>query len=442
MMLEWERKRTTAHEAVGIVKSGQQVGMAWAPGDPPTLQQALLDRRLELENVRVGPLNGHPELISKFCAEESVGHFNVWVCYVFPYHRAGLTAGRVEMTPPMYGLYPRLHHPYRQDPNASDVFMIRLSPPDSNGYCSFGTAIWHNKDSLLHASHVIAEIDETYIRTYGDNHVHISEIDQWIPTEYTGVNAELGMATAEATATAEVIGYYASTLIRDGDTIQIGAGSASAAIYEHLRTKNDLGLHTEVAEDMAIDLVEAGIVTNRAKTIDRGKTVAAWIRGTEKSNAIISMNPAYEVREISYVDNPNVCARLDNFVAVNSALMVDVTGQIGAESIGYDMHGGPGGQPELMLGALLSNGGRNIICLPSTAAGGSISRIVTGLPEGTGVTTPRHFVDYVVSEHGIAELFGRSLRQRAAALISISHPDYQDQLREAASRIYGPIPAV
>jgi 4-hydroxybutyrate CoA-transferase len=437
---DWQQKRLTPEEAVGMVKSGMRVGMGWAPGDPPTLQRALLARRDDLEDVRLGPLNGNPELILDFCSPASDGHFAVWIVYGFPYHRAGLGAGRIELAPPMLGLYERFLTTAHDDPHTSDIYMVRLSPPDANGYCSFGAAIWQAKYAMARAKVVIAEIDDSLIRTYGDNFVHVRQIDHWVRTDNAPGEAGLHMATGHDSEICDVIGAHASTLVGDGDTLQVGAGTASAAIYDHLAGKSDLGLHTEVAEDAAIRLAEAGVITNRYKTIDTGKTVAAWFRGEPDMMRVVEMNPRYELREVGYVDSPRVCSDIDNFVAINSALAVDLTGQVSSESFGHVMYGGPGGQPELMLGAMLSKGGRNMICIPSTAKQETISRIVPTFDAGTVVTTPRHFVDYVVTEFGVASLFGKSLQQRVAALAEVAHPMYRDQLLDEGRRLHGVLP--
>jgi 4-hydroxybutyrate CoA-transferase len=436
----WKSKQITADEAAAMIRSYQRVGMGVAPGDPPTLQRALLARRGELEGVQVGPLNGYAEIIEDYCSAESVGHFEIWTEYVFDYHRQGMRLRTIDMAPPQLGLFKRMGLPGRNNLHANDVYMVRISPPDAHGYCSFGTAIWHGRYAIREAKLVIAEIDPTYIRTYGENFVHESEIDYWVESDMSGIQSELGQASARQSEICDVIGANAATLVNDGDTIQIGGGSASAGLYQHLAYKNDLGFHSEVAEDMLVELVNSGSVNNRYKTIDRDRSVAAWYRGTPRVLREVEMNPLYELRALDYVDNPKVCAQIDNFVAVNSCLSVDLTGQIAAESFGHEMYGGPGGQTELMTGALLSEGGRNIICCPSTALGDSISRIVTALPEGTVVTTPRHFVDFLVTEYGVAELFGQTLRRRATNIIRVAHPSFRGQLREDASRLYGSIP--
>jgi len=310
--------------------------------------------------------------------------------------------------------------------------LINVSPPDAHGYCSLGTSV----DATLAAAHaakvVIAQLNPSMPRTLGDSFVHVDDIDLGVEVDHAPhEHREPPIGEVE-----RAIGEYVGELIPDGATLQMGIGSIPAAVGLALRDKKELGVHTEPFTDAVLDLVEAGSVTGAAKEINRGKIVTAFLMGSQRLYHFVADNPMIEMRPVDYTNDTSVIRRFRRMVAINSALSIDLTGQVSADSIGTRFYSGVGGQMDFMRGAALASEGRAIIALPSTAAHGTVSRIVPVLAEGAGVVTSRAHVRTVVTEYGIAELFGSSVRERAAALIAIAHPDFRDELAREAQRLY------
>jgi acyl-CoA hydrolase len=309
-----------------------------------------------------------------------------------------------------------------------DAVFINVSPPDSHGYCSLGTSIDATLAAVRNAKRVIAQINPGMPRTLGDSFVHVDQIDLAVdvdqpphehPVEVIGdVERQIGAHVAE--------------LVPDRATLQLGIGAIPAAVGAALHEKRDLGIHTELFNDTVVDLVESGAVTGAAKEVNRGKIVSAFVMGTQRLYRFIDDNPMVEMRPVDYTNDTAVIRRFRRMVAVNSAIEVDLSGQVVADSIGRRLYSGVGGQMDFIRGAALAEEGRAIIALPSTAAGGAASRIVASLREGAGVVTTRAHVRTVVTEWGVAELFGRSMAERARALIAIAHPDFREELRQAA----------
>jgi len=313
-----------------------------------------------------------------------------------------------------------------------DAVLINVSPPDAHGYCSLGTSV----DAALSAIHaadvVIAQINRSMPRTLGDSFVHVGQIDLAVPVDqppHEHVLPEVGDVERS-------IGENVAELVPDRATIQMGIGSIPTAVALALRTKRDLGVHTELLTDPVIDLVEAGAVTGDAKEINRGKIVTAFLMGSQRLYDFVDDNPMIEMRPVDYTNDTSVIRRFRRMIAINSAISVDLTGQVSADSIGTRFYSGVGGQMDFMRGAALAPEGRAIIALPSRAAGGAISRIVSVLAPGAGVVTSRAHVRTVVTEFGVAELFGRSIRERIAALIAIAHPEVRDDLSCEARELY------
>jgi acetyl-CoA hydrolase len=343
--------------------------------------------------------------------------------------RKAVQEGRADFTPVLLSEFPLL---FKNKVLPVNVAFVHLSPPDQHGYCSFGVEVGLSKSPAESADIIIAEVNEQMPRTLGDSFIHVSAIDAIVPVDYP--LPELPMGAGKATETVQKIAGYIAELIPDGATMQMGIGAIPDAVLNHLFDKKDLGIHTELFSDGVIDLVEAGVLTNARKTIHPGKIVAGFILGTEKLYQWVHNNPLIEFLRTEYVNDPFVIARNERMVAINSAIEVDLTGQICADSIGTKLYSGVGGQLDFIYGASRSRGGIPIIALPSKAK--DISRIVPTLKKGAGVITTRSHVHYVVTEYGVAELYGKTIQQRAKELIRIAHPEFRDQLTRDAKELH------
>lgn len=432
---EYERKLITPEEAAKLIKSGEHVAFAYGL-EPQDLGLALAARAGEIQNVRLYvPAPGRDLPWYELGWEDT---FQVTVGYVLPVARKMIEEKRGDYL--VSGLL------WAEDPavrEAVDVLLIYLSTPDEHGYCSFGASLWDKKKAVRAAKLVLAEVSPGLIRTYGDNYIHVSEIDHFVTHTPTGralgVTDMLGRKTSGPTEVEKAIAEYVGSVIRNGDTIEVGVGGVAEWILQLgvLENKHDLGVHSENLPRGTGSLVMKGVITGKFKTLNPGKVVStACGGGTKEEMDFIHMNPNFELYSSDYVLDPWVIAAHDNMVALNSALAVDLTGQIAAESIGPSMVSGTGGQLAFAIGANLSKGGRNIIGLRSEAQGGKVSRIVPQLQPGTVVTVPRTLADIVITEYGIARLKGKTQRQRAEELIGIAHPDFRCELRREAQRLF------
>jgi 4-hydroxybutyrate CoA-transferase len=432
---EYQRRLVTPEEAVKVVKSGDRVAFCYGM-EPLALGLALVARAEELRGIKLFvPAPGRDFPWYEPGWEES---FQIEVGYILPMVREMMNEKRCDYL--VSGLL-WAHDPSVREP--VDVLLVQVSPPDEHGFCSFGASLWDKKVAVKAAKIVLGEVNQNLIRTYGDNFIHFSEIDYFV--EHTpsgrlpGSTDMLGRKTAGPGEVEKTIAEYVSTLIRDGDTLEIGVGGTAEWIAQLkvLDNKHDLGWHSENTPRGIATLVREGVINGNRKTLHPGKAVATAVGGgTKEEMDFINMNPLFEVYSSSYVLDPRVIAAHDNMVSINSAIAVDLTGQIAAESIGPMMVSGSGGQLAFAIGAALSRGGRNIVVLPSTAKGGSASRIVPLLEPGTIVTVPRTLADIVVTEYGIARLKGKTQRQRAQELIAIAHPDFRAELSKEAARLY------
>jgi acetyl-CoA hydrolase len=312
-----------------------------------------------------------------------------------------------------------------------DVALVHVSPPDEHGFCSYGVGVECTKAAAEHARTVIALVNRQMPRSLGDSFIHVSRLSRVVEIDRPLVELPRAEGVGEV---ARAIGSHVASLIEDGSTLQMGIGEIPDAVLLFLKEKRNLGIHTEMFSDGVVDLFERGVVTGEAKTLHRGKIIASFVLGTRKTFDFLDNNPFVEFHPTDYVNDPFVVSRNEKMVAINSALSVDLTGQVCADSIGRCIYSGFGGQLDFIRGAARAKGGRPIIALPSTAKEGSVSRIVDTLAEGSGVVTTRADVHYVVTEHGVAPLFGRSLRERAQALIAVADPAFRDELRSAARR--------
>lgn len=433
----YQRKLLTAEEAVKMIKPGDRVAFAYGL-EPNDLGLALVARAEELNNVHLYvPAPGRDFPWYEPGWEDA---FHVSIGYVLPIARRMIAEKRGDYL--VSGLL------WAEDPAVRqpvDVLLIYLSAPDEHGYCSFGASLWDKKKAVRAAKLVIAEVNPDIIRTYGDNCIHVSEIDYFVSHTPTGrppaATDLLGRKTTGPGEVEKAIAEYVASIIKDGDTIEVGVGGAVEWILQLglLETKSDLGVHSENLPRGTATLVIKGVITGRFKTLNPGKVIStACGGGTKEEMDFINMNPTFELYGSDYVLDPRVIAAHDNMVAINAALAVDLTGQIAAESLGPVIVGGTGGQLAFAIGAALSKGGRNITVLPAVAKDGKVSRIVPHLEPGTVVTVPRTLADIVVTEYGIARLKGKTQRQRAEELIAIAHPDFRSELTREAQRLFWP----
>lgn len=417
----------SAEDAVSGIRDGDQVFVHGGAASPSVLLAALAGRANELRDV--GMVHFHIEGPAPHLAPEVADGFRHRALFIGANAREAVNEGRADYVPIFLSDVPEL---FTGGVLPLDVALINVSHPDSNGYCSLGTSV----DATLAATHaattVIAQLNRAMPRTLGDSFVHVDEIDLGVEVDQPP-HEHLSPAIGDVE---RLIGEFVGDLVPDGATIQMGIGSIPAAVGLALRDKRNLGVHTELFTDAVLDLVEAGAVTGERKEINRGKIVSAFLMGSQRLYDFVHDNPMIEMRPVDYTNDTAVIRRFRRMVAINSAISIDLTGQVSADSIGTRFYSGVGGQMDFMRGAALAREGRAIIALPSTAAGGKISRIAPVLAEGAGVVTSRAHVRTVVTEYGVAELFGRSIRERATALIAIAHPDFRDDLAREAHRLY------
>ncbi|HSW57721.1 MAG TPA: acetyl-CoA hydrolase/transferase C-terminal domain-containing protein [Dehalococcoidales bacterium] len=439
--MSWEeafkKKIVMPEEAISRIKNGDRVCFVQG-NEPQALGLALAARFGELENVTISVRT--PGRDFGWYDEGWEASFAIEIGFPLPIVRQMIAEKRCDIEIGSLGFD---YHGERS--RQADCVLLELSPPDSHGYCSFGASCWTKLSELRAAKFVIAEINKNLIRTYGNNHVHVSEIDLFVehtPSGKTpGGTDLLGRKNVEAGPVETAIAGYVSTLINDGDTIQIGVGSASewCARLNTFDGKNDLGWHSEATPRGIIKLMREGVITSKYKSFNRGKHICtACGGGSMEDMQWVTMNPIFELHPAEYVLDVRIIAQHDNMKAINAAVAVDLTGQVGAESVGPRIMSGAGGQTTFALAAGLSRGGRSITVLPSTASNGTLSRIVPMLETGTIVTVPRIIADTIVTEYGIARLKGLTQRQRALELISIAHPDHRAELKKQAEGLYWP----
>ncbi|MFZ7102533.1 MAG: acetyl-CoA hydrolase/transferase family protein [Peptococcaceae bacterium] len=418
-------KLTTAQEALKAVQSGQQIIVGHACGEPRVLVDELVAQAARLEGVRIVHMVAMGE--AKYCMPGMEKHFIHNALFVGGSTRKAVQGGRADYTPCFFFEIPRL---FTNGGLPVDVALIQVSKPDDHGYCSFGVSVDYTRPAARAARVVIAQVNDQMPRTLGDSFIHVSEMDYIVETSLPLIE----LPRPKITAIEEQIGYHVAQLIEDGSTLQLGIGAIPDAVLLFLRDKKNLGIHTEMFSDGVVDLVEAGVITNKAKAYHPEKIVANFLMGTKKLYDFVDNNPMVEMYSVDYTNDPFVIARNPKMVSINSALQVDLTGQICADTIGNKQYSGVGGQVDFVRGASRSPGGKSIIALPSTAKGGRLSRIVPHLDEGAAVTTSRNDVHYVVTEYGSVDLRGKDLTERARALIGIAHPDFQEGLRQCLNR--------
>jgi 4-hydroxybutyrate CoA-transferase len=424
----YQSKITTAENAIRAIKSGNRVFLTGNCSIPKVLLDALVDYAPEIENVEI--THALTMGSTDYVAEGMEDHVRVNTMFIGANVRKAVQEGRADFTPVLLSEFTLL---FKYGFLPLDVALVHLSPPDEHGFCSFGVESGLTKTPAEAARVVVAEVNQQMPRALGDTFIHVSKIDHIVPVDYPLM--EMPMSEGGPSEVSQKIASYIAELIPHEATMQMGIGAIPDAVLGFLYDKKDLGVHTELFSDGVIDLVEAGVITNSRKTLHQGKITAGFVIGTRRLYDFIHDNPIIELHRTEYVNDPFVIAQNDRQVAMNAALEVDLTGQVCADSIGPKLYSGVGGQLDFIYGASRSKDGVPIIALPSTAKRGQISRIVPMLKQGAGVVTTRNHVRYVVTEYGVADLYGRTIRQRAQSLIDIAAPEFRDELRYAAREL-------
>jgi 4-hydroxybutyrate CoA-transferase len=417
----------SAAQAVTSVRSGDRVWIQPSCGTPQPLIDALVARAPELIDVELVHMKTLGD--AEYTKPEFAGHFRHRGLFLGENVREAVAQGRADYTPIFLSEIEAL---FESGELPLDVVLMQVSPPDAHGFVSLSTTVDCTMTASRTAKTVIAEVNDRAPRTHGDTSIHVSQISIFVETS----RPLLELHTEPSSAIHMEVARNVASLIPDGATLQPGIGGISEAVLRCLFDKHDLGIHTEMCPDGVVDLMEAGVINGARKSLHRGKAVAAFVLGTQRLFDYIHENPSFEFRSISYTNDPFVVAQNDRMVAINSALQIDLTGQVCADSLGTRPYSGCGGQLDFIRGAARSRGGVPIIALPSTACRGAVSRIVPVLEPGAGVVTSRADVHYVVTEHGIAYLHGKTLRERAEALIAISAPCFQQELEDFAVRAH------
>ncbi|MDR7419047.1 MAG: acetyl-CoA hydrolase/transferase C-terminal domain-containing protein [Armatimonadota bacterium] len=419
-------KVTTPEAAVETIQSGMRVFLTGNCSVPQQLLRALVARAPLLHDVEIvqvltiGPADYVEPGMEK--------HLRVNTLFISDNVRKAVNEGRADFTPCFLGEIPGL---FTRGVLPIDVALIHVSPPDEHGFCSFGIEVGITKPAAQSAKVVIAEVNDQMPRTLGDSFIHISKIHHIIPVSYR--LPEVQMAASDDVS--QRIAQHIAALIPDGATLQTGIGAIPDAVLRLLGNHKHLGVHTELFADGIIDLIEKGVLTGERKTLHPGKVIAGFMLGTQRLYDFVHDNPVIELHPTDYTNDPFIIAQNARMVAINSAIEVDLTGQVCADSIGPRFYSGVGGQVDFIYGASRSQGGIPVIGLPATALGGKASRIVPTLKPGAGVTTSRNHVRFVVTEHGVAELYGKTIRQRARALINIAAPEFREELSRAAHEL-------
>ncbi len=420
-------RTVTAQEAVAVIKSGDRVFVHSVAAAPQQLIAAMTARADELRVVEVVHL--HTEGPAPYAAPEMAKSFRVNALFVAENLRQAVNEGRADYLPVFLSEVPQL---FRAGVLPLDVALIQVSPPDRHGFCSLGVSVDVTRAAVQVARTVIAQVNPNMPRTHGDGILQQDDIDFLVP-----VNDPIFEAPVrQLTATEKAIGLHCAELVEDGACLQLGIGAIPQATLVGLRDHHRLGIHTEMLSDGVVDLIERGVITGEAKKVHPFKVVAGFAHGSRRLYDFLDDNPQVAMLDIAYINDTAVIRRNPKVTAINSAIEVDLTGQVCADSIGDRLYSGVGGQMDFIRGAALSEGGKPIIALPSTTSTGE-SRVVSYLKPGAGVVSTRAHVHYVVTEHGIADLWGKNLRQRAAALIAIAHPSHRDALTAEARRRFG-----
>lgn len=419
----------SAQEAVKVIKPGNRVFIHSVALAPKILIDAMVARAPELHDVNI--LHIHTEGPAPYTEPQYDGIFHLDSYFVGHNVRTATQEGRSDYIPVFLSETPTL---IRQGILPVDVAMVQITPPDRFGYVSIGTSVDTTLAAIEEAQHVIAVVNPCVPRTHGDALMHISNFDIFVEHEAPIIEASFPAPSAIE----QKIGANVASLIEDGATLQMGIGAIPDAVLASLTNHKNLGVHTEMFSDGLIPLIESGVVNNKLKKLDRGKTVASFLMGTQaKTYDFVNDNPGIAMKDVAYVNAVNIIRQNPKVAAINSALEIDLTGQVCADSIGTKHYSGVGGQIDFIRGAGFSEGGKPIIALPSTTRNGKFSKIAATLKLGAGVVTTRANMHYVVTEYGIANLYGKNLSERARALIQIAHPSHREELEKAAMERFG-----
>lgn len=421
-------KYITADEAVRCIKSGDRVFIHGSAATPVNLVKALQRRRWEISDVELVSITTLGELDFNNPVHRDSFYFNS--LFVSANTRAVVNSDHGDYIPIFLSQIPQL---FKTGKLPIDVAMVQVSPPDAHGYCSLGTSVDIARAAVETAKTVIATVNPLMPRTHGDGFIHLSKIQSLVWQESELPEVDYSAKSKDVTVQ---IGKNVASLIEDGATLQVGIGAIPDQVLRNLTNHQNLGLHTEMFSDGVIPLINSGVINNSLKKLNRGKSVTSFLAGTRKLYDFVNDNPTIQVKDISYVNDTSIIRQNPKVVAINSALELDLTGQVCADSLGTYQYSGIGGQMDFIHGASLSEGGKPIIALPSVTSGGQ-SRIVPFLKDGAGVVTTRGHIHWVVTEYGIVDLFGKSLKQRARALISIAHPDHRENLEKAFCDRFG-----
>jgi 4-hydroxybutyrate CoA-transferase len=421
----YRAKLQTAEDALRCVQSGMRVYIQPGCGEPETLVSALLQRAPFVRDVEV------VHLLTLGCADyvapEMAGHFRHNAFFIGGNVREAVNDGRADYTPIHLSEVESL---FESRTMPLDVALIQVSPPDAHGFCSFGVSVDTTLTASRCARYLIAQVNDQMPRTFGDSFIHVSQITACVESSRTLCELPKQVATELHVAIAKNV----ASLIEDHSVLQTGIGGIPDAVLPFLMDRKDLGAHSELVSDNVIPLIEAGVLTGAQKNFKPRKIILGFVLGTRKLFDFVNDNPIFEFHPTAYTNDPRLIARNDNMIAINSALEVDLTGQVCSDSIGTHFYSGIGGQVDFLRGAASAKGGKPIVALPSTAKNGNVSRIVPTLKSGAGVVTSRGLIRYVVTEYGIAYLHGKSVRERAQSLIQIAHPDFRACLYEYCER--------
>lgn len=407
-------------EAATKIKSGDRLVLGHAAATPIDVLKAMVENKKNYKDVEIV----HMLCLGKgdYLAEEMIGHFRHNAIFVGGNSREAVASGRADYTPCFFNEVPSL---FKDGVLPVDVALIQVSTPDKHGYCSYGLSCDYTKPAAEVAQTVIAEVNDKMPRVSGENFIHISDIDYIVKTS----NDPHEIPLPNIGQKEKLIGENCAKLIDDGSTLQLGIGAIPDAVLLFLNDKKDLGIHTEMFSDGILDLVKSGVINNSKKTLHKGKMISTFLMGSKKLYDFVDNNPTVELHPVDYVNSPAVIMQNDNIISINSCIQVDLMGQVVSETIGLKQFSGVGGQVDYVRGASMARGGKSIIAIPSTASKDTVSRIVPFITPGSAVTTSRNDVHFVVTEYGIANLKGKTLKQRAKELINVAHPKFRDELQ-------------
>ncbi len=421
----YKEKIVSADKAAEKIKNNTRVVIGHAAGEPKEVINAMVSNSHKYSNVEIVHMVGMGQ--GAYVKKENQCSFRHNAFFTGPATREAIAEGRADFTPCFFSEIPKL---FREEYLKVDVAIIQVSMPDEYGFCSFGISNDYTKPAAECANIVIAEVNINMPRTFGDSFIHVKDIDYIVEVNYDLIEIKPGIPGEIEKA----IGRNCAEVIEDGSTLQLGIGTIPDAVLLFLNYKKDLGIHSEMISDGVIDLVQSGVINNKKKTLHKDKIIVSFLMGTKKVYDFANNNPMIETYSVDYVNDPYIISKNNNMVSINSCIEIDLMGQVAAESIGIKQFSGVGGQVDFIRGANMSRGGKSIIAMPSTAANGKVSRIVPFLQKGTAITTSRNDIHYVATEYGIAGLKGKSLRERARALINIAHPLFRPELIEEWER--------